>query len=170
MVTLNRFTTKRLTAERLHALHLDDLLRMDGDPRVMDALGGVRSEVETREYLRRNLDHWDEHGFGLWMLSLRADDSFVGRASLRHLHIADKDEIAMGYALLPEFWGMGLATEIATAIADLALTQLGLDSVVAGVRPDNLASRRVLEKIGTRFERDTSYKEAPHMLYRLRRH
>jgi len=167
MKSLRLFTTPRLVAERLRESHLADLIRMDQDPRIMEQLGGVRSEDETREYLQRNLDHWDEHGFGLWRLSLDADGRLVGRAYLRHLHIGGKDEIAIGYALLPEFWGMGLATEIAAAVVDVAFRRLGLDNLVAGVRPDNLASRRVLEKVGAHYDRDVTYKGAPHMLYLL---
>lgn len=165
--SMDRFTTERLTAERLREAHLDNLLRMDQDPRIMNTLGGVRSEDQTREYLQRNLDHWDRHGFGLWILKLRVDGSFVGRAYLRHLHIGGNDEIAIGYALIPDYWGMGLATEIAAAIVDLAFSQIGLDDVVAGSLPENWASRRVLEKIGGRYERDTVYKELPHVLYRI---
>lgn len=133
----------------------------------MGPLGGVRSAEESRQYLQRNLDHWSSQGYGLWMLRLRSDNSFVGRAYLRHLYIGGKDETAVGYALMPRYWDRGLATEIATAIVDLAFTRLGFDNIVAAVRPDNVASRRVLEKIGARFEGDTVYKRAPHRLYRI---
>jgi len=168
MDPIDRFMTERLIADRLRDTHLGDLLRMDGDSRIMDSIGGIRSEEATREYLQRNLSHWDAQGFGLWMLRLRSDNSFVGRAYVRHLRIAGNDEVAFGYALMPEFWGMGLATEIATAVVHLAFEQLGLDNLVAGVRPDNLPSRRVLEKVGARYEKDTTYKGVPHLLYRVR--
>lgn len=169
MSSSDSFTTRRLIAGRLRQTDLDDLLRMDRDPRIMKTIGGVRSEEASREYLQRNLDHWDEHGFGLWMLRLRSDGTFVGRAYLRHLHIAGNDEMAIGYALIPKYWGLGLATEIAAAIVELAFSQLGFDDLVAGALPDNTASRRVLEKIGGRYERDTTYKGLPHVLYRIRR-
>lgn len=167
MGSIDHFITNRLIAERLVEADRDNLLRMDGDPGVMDPLGGVRSEAETREYLQRNLDHWDRHGFGLWMLSLLENSQFVGRTYLRHLRIGGNDELAIGYALLPQYWGMGLATEITAAIVDLAFSRLGLDNLVAGVRPDNAASRRVLDKVGAKYEKETTYKGAPHLLYRI---
>ena len=64
MTSFDHFTTERLIADRLREPHLDDLLRMDRDPRVMKTLGGLRTEDESREYLRRNLDHWEEYGVG----------------------------------------------------------------------------------------------------------
>lgn len=164
---LGDFATRRLLVERLREAHLDDLVRMDKDPLIMEPLGGVRSQADTRKYFHDNLRHWEAHGFGLWMLRLREDGRFVGRAYLRHLHIGGRDELAIGYALLPEFWGVGLATEIASAIVDLAHTRLGFSRLVAGVRPGNVASKRVLEKIGATYEKRATYKGVPHLLYRI---
>ena len=60
----------------------------------MAPLGGVKNETETREYLERNLNHWDAHGFGLWILRERAGGPVIGRALLRHLDVEGRDEIA----------------------------------------------------------------------------
>ena len=169
MTLFDRFTTERLLADRLREGHFDNLLRMDRDPRIMRTLGGVRTEEESRKYLQRNLDHWEEYGVGPWMLTLRDGENFVGRAYLRFLDITGTDEIGLGYALIPEYWGMGLATEIASAIIDIAFSQLAFDSVIAGSLPDNLASRKVLEKIGGRCEMETVYKGLPHVVYRIGR-
>jgi RimJ/RimL family protein N-acetyltransferase len=134
----------------------------------MDNLGGIRSEDETRDYHRINVEHWERHGHGLWMLTLRTDGSFVGRAALRHRHIGGHDEVALGYALLPEYWGRGFATEIVGAIVDLAFSQFRFESVVAGALHNNHASRRVMEKVGGRYEKDTFYKNRPHVMYRFK--
>lgn len=168
--SVDRFTTDRLEAERVRESHLADLLKMDRDPRIMDNVGGVRTEDETRAYLRTNLDHWEQNGFGLWMLRLREDGSFVGRAYLRHLRLDGNDEIAIGYALMPEHWGKGLATEIAGAIVKLAFEKLGFEDIVVGALPGNVASQRVIEKVGGRFELETTYKDTLHVFYRIVRH
>ena len=65
---LEGFLTERLSAERLTAGHWDDLRAMDGDAGYMAHLGGVRDEAGTQAYLDRNLAHWTEHGYGLYML------------------------------------------------------------------------------------------------------
>lgn len=166
--TLERFGTSRLAADRLRAEHLADLLALHADPRMMATLGGVRTEAQTRAWLAANLDHWERHGFGLWLLRDRTG-RLAGRAGLRRVAIEGAQETEIAYALLPEFWGRGLATEIAQALRDIGFARLGLPTLVAFTLPDNLASRRVMEKLGLRFERAFEYGGLPHVLYRIAR-
>lgn len=166
--TLERFDTSRLYAERLRADHLADLLALHADPRMMATLGGVRTDAQTRAFLAANLDHWERCGFGLWMLHDRAG-RLAGRAGLRRVAIAGIEETEIAYALLPDFWGRGLATEIARALRDIGFARLGLSSLVAFTLPDNRASRRVMEKLGLRFERAFEHAGLPHVLYRIAR-
>jgi RimJ/RimL family protein N-acetyltransferase len=70
---------------------------------------------------------------------------------------------------MPEYWGLGLATEIARAILDLAFGRLQLADVIALVSPSNFASRRVIEKVGGIYERDIVHAGLPEALYRVRR-
>ena len=109
------FALRRLQAERLGDHHLPVLLRMDADERLMAAAGGVRSGPQTAEYLERNLRHWSEHGFGIWILRDPITRQVVGRAGLRHLTIQGMEEVELAYALFPVFWGRGLATDVARA-------------------------------------------------------
>jgi Acetyltransferase (GNAT) domain len=83
-VTMERFETARLRAERLRENHLADLITLHLDPHVMRHLGGVRSPETTRAYVTANLEHWDRFGFGLWVLRTR-DGEFAGRAGIRHM-------------------------------------------------------------------------------------
>ena len=73
----------------------------------------------------------------------------------------------ISYALMARHWRKGFATEIATASVELA-GQLRIPSLVAFTLPDNLASRRVMEKVGFTYERDIEWAALPHVLYRLR--
>lgn len=93
------FATRRLRAERLRPEHYADLLRMHQDPVQMELLGGVRDEAQTREYLEKNLAHWDVYGFGAWILRDAATGQVVGRAILRHLALGAEDEVEVGYSL-----------------------------------------------------------------------
>src|SRR5688572_4538966 len=105
--------TARLLLRRIAAADLPDLCRMYADPRVMATLGGVRTEEWTREYLKVQMAHWEQHGFGFWALREPGTMRFVGRGGLRHAAINGRDEIELGYGLMSEFWGQGLATELA---------------------------------------------------------
>lgn len=166
---MTRLTTKHLAATALSVADLETLVSMHRDPRVMVTLGGVRSAGQTRRFLAWNVAHWRRHGCGLWVFRNRADGRFVGRGGLRHTAIGGVPEVEIAYALLPEFWGKGLATEMARVCLDVGLHQLGLENVVAFTLPDNHASRRVMEKVGLRYEREIVHHDLRHMLYRRRR-
>lgn len=161
--------TPRLIATRLSPDDFDMLCALHRDPDVMATLGGVRSDERTRIYLTRNLEHWAEHGFGLWMFRDRSTGAFVGRGGLRHVVLEGQSEIEVTYALAREAWGKGFATEMATASLDVGFRRLSLRDVVAFAEPDNLASRRVMEKVGFRYERDILYDNVRHVLYRMRK-
>ena len=161
-------TTERLAATRLRADDLDVLCELHRDPAVMVTLGGVRSDERTRAYLAENLAHWDEHGFGLWIFRERATSAFVGRGGLRHVVLEGESEVEVTYALAREAWGKGFATEIAIAALDVAFRQLGLQDLVAFATLENLGSRRVMEKVGFRHERDIVHHGESCVLYRLR--
>ena len=162
------FETERLRAEPLDRSHLDALSRLHRDERVMATLGGVATEDETREWLERNLEHWRRHGFGLFVFNDRETGRFVARAGIRRIEIGGREEVEVAYALVPDRWGTGLATEIAQALVGVAFERLGLPDVVAYTLPTNVASRRVLEKAGLAYERDIEHDGETHVLYRRR--
>jgi RimJ/RimL family protein N-acetyltransferase len=156
-----------MQAERLRPDHLADLRRMDADEEMNTFLGGVRDAAGTADYLARNLNHWAEYGFGIWMLRDSGSNLMIGRAVLRHLEIDGVDEVEVGYGFLPAFWGRGLATEIARACVRIGLETLRLPSLVAITLPANQGSRRVLEKAGLAYEREIVHAGAPTCLFRI---
>lgn len=160
------FTTPRLRAERLTAAHRDILREMHADPVHMALLGGVRDAAASDAYLERNLRHWDDYGFGVWILRAAEDDQIAGRALLRHLDVEGRDEVEVGYGFYPAFWGRGLAPEIAAECLRLGASRLGLSTIVAITLPENTRSRRVMEKVGMHFEREIVHEGRPTVLYR----
>ncbi|HWY86280.1 MAG TPA: GNAT family N-acetyltransferase, partial [Gemmataceae bacterium] len=78
------------------------------------------------------------------------------------------DEIELGYGLLTEFWGQGLATELAAASVRAAFDALKVPEIVSFALPTNKASRRVMEKVGFQYEKEVVWADLPHVLYRLR--
>jgi [ribosomal protein S5]-alanine N-acetyltransferase len=162
------FSTERLRAERLTAAHWPEIHRMHRVPEVMTHLGGVRTDAQTAEYFDRNLRHWDQYGFGLWILRARTGDDVIGRALLRHLLVEGVDEIEVGYAFYPAFWGRGLATEVTAACVRFARDELRVKTIVAITAPANLASQRVLLKNGLVYDREITHDNAVWSLFRRR--
>ena len=142
------------------------LRRIDRDPAVMAFMGGIRTPAATDAYLERNLEHWVEYGFGIWMLRDPDSGTLIGRAGLRHILVEQSDEVELAYALLPQWWGRGLATTAARACVTIARR---VDRTAVGGRagpPDNARSRRVLAKAALVQERDVTHQGRPHLLYR----
>jgi RimJ/RimL family protein N-acetyltransferase len=136
---MERFATDRLIAERLREDHLADLVALHLDPDVSRYLGGVRSAEATKAYLATSMAHWDQHGFGLWALRIDSGE-FAGRAGIRRTRVEDVPEFEILYALKRDYWGRGLASEIASALTGMARSQLQLPSLVGFVVAGNDAS------------------------------
>lgn len=164
---VGRVETPRLIGEPVGIAHLDDLTAMHADERVMRTLGGLRTRAETAALIERLAGHWAEHGFGYWAFFDAATGEFVGRGGLGQVEIDGVgSEVEVGWAVVADRWRQGLGTEIARVSVDVALGELGLESVVAFTLPDNVASRGVMAKAGFAYERDITWRSLPHVLYR----
>ena len=168
MAVPQSFHTARLEGERIASAHLPDLRVLHRDPKVMAELGGVRSDAETSRYLARNLRHWRTHGFGVWMLRPKDGQSWIGRVVLRWLSTETIDDVEIGFAFLPIYWGQGLATEAAEFCLGVAQTDLELRTLIGVTTPENLASQRVLSKLGLRYESEVAVEQTRCLLHRVR--
>jgi len=158
----------RLRAEPLGPQHQAHVERLLIDPRVGEWLGGVRGPDEIAGHVADAAAHWASNGFGYEAFFDADTGEFVGRGGLRRVEVGGREEVEIGWAVVPERWGEGIGTEIARHSARRAFDELGLRDVVAFTQPHNIASRRVMEKAGFAYERDVEYANLPHVLYRLR--
>jgi ribosomal-protein-alanine N-acetyltransferase len=98
---------------------------------------------------------YEVRGYGRFALVLKETGNVVGFSGVKY--IADIEETELGYRLMPEHWGKGLATESAVASIDFARDTLGLKRLVALVHPDNHGSSKVVGKLGFGLERKISF-------------
>jgi RimJ/RimL family protein N-acetyltransferase len=170
MGDLDSFRTPRLVGTRLQPADFADCCRMNQSEEVRATLGGVLTDEQSQAWMNLNLAHWDKHGFGVYFVRDPRDGAFIGRAGLRHADVEGMaDEIDVLYALMPEHWGRGLATEAARECLRIGFELLGLKEIVGFTLPANFGSRRVLEKSGLTYERDIIHAGSPHVLYRIRK-
>ena len=125
------------------------------------------SKAHTRMSVESWTRHWDEHGYGVWLFH-KTDGEFVGYAGIKVASIAEAQGTELLYAIRPEFWGQNYATEMSRAALQFAFESAGLSDIIAFTLRTNLASRRVMEKCGFRYEREITHAGLPHVLYRLR--
>lgn len=105
-----------------------------------------------------------------WAIRLADGGAFVGTISIGKHHDGHDNELS--YQLLPEFWGPGFAFEVATAILELASNTLKLSSIIAETQAANIASRKLLEKLGLTLDREVVRFGDNQVIYRteFRRH
>jgi RimJ/RimL family protein N-acetyltransferase len=142
--------TARLRLRRWRDDDLDELARLNRDPRVVRYLtpgGRPMSRNETEAQLRRFRRHWEEHGFGIWAAEERECGRLVGRIGLAH-HRLWPSEPEVGWKLAPDVWGRGYASEGGAASLRHAWETLDTRRVVSIVHPDNARSIRVIERLG----------------------
>jgi ribosomal-protein-alanine N-acetyltransferase len=111
--------------------------------------GGPRTRSETRNALDAMLRHWTLFGFGRWIMLDKTDGSWVGRVGVSYLPGAA--DVELGYIIRKEYEGRGLTTEASRAVLDYAFHELDRPKVAAIAYPENLGSRRVMEKLGLRL-------------------
>jgi len=145
------------------------LRRLHQHPEVAATLGGIRTDEEVRGFAARYVAHWAAHGFGLRVWEDRTSGEPVGRGGLHLLMVDGRPEVEVGWAIVRERWGEGLATEGGAASLGEAWGTLGLREVVAVTLPHNHTSRRVMAKLGMTAEREVVHAGRPHLLHRLRR-
>ena len=119
------------------------------------------------ELIEGDRAHWEDHGFGPWVLVERESGAFAGRGGLSWTSVEEIAEIELPWSLEPRLQGNGLATEAAVAATEQA-RELGFDQVVALILPTNVASQRVAEKTGFSREAQVVHASLPHQLWRLR--
>jgi GrpB-like predicted nucleotidyltransferase (UPF0157 family)/predicted acetyltransferase len=166
--SIDSFTTNRLLAEKIKSSDLDKFISMHTNPQVMITLGGLRTEEQTRDNFEWNLNQWKKNGFGLWVFYLKETKEWLGCAGLRRIQVSGHEEIELGYALMPQFWKQGLATEMAKACIEIAFEVIRLNNIVSFTLTTNKASQHVMEIAGFTYERDIIHADLPHVLYRMK--
>lgn len=136
---------------------LDAYARIMGDCEVgrWFPKGEGYTREEAKKSLDNILDHWTKHGFGIWAITDKDNRFLLGRCGLNL--IAETLEIEVDFVLARNYWGHGYATEAARAALAYGFDVLKLDRIIALAKPDNIASRRVIEKIGMRYVKNAEY-------------
>ena len=153
---------------------------MHADPLVMQFMPAVLGDDQCSVLVERNLEHWREHGFGLWSLEVKGGPTFVGYAGLlRTSFVAPfTPSVEIDWMLARDAWRQGYAVEAASAICMRAFDVLGIDELVSFTVPENSRSRRVMERLGMKRNEteDFDHPRLPeghslrrHVLYRLTR-
>jgi RimJ/RimL family protein N-acetyltransferase len=140
--------TERLLLRRWHDDDREPFAAMNVDPLVIEHLPGPMSRDRSDAFVDRIEAHWDEHGWGLWAVEVVDGPPFVGYVGLWPADHVAPGTVEVGWRLASEHWGRGYATEGAREALRFGFTEVGLDEIASFTVPQNVRSRRVMERIG----------------------
>ena len=135
------------------------------DPAVMRYIsdGKPWPDERIREFVSRQLAHFDKFGYCLRKLVHKETSEMIGFCGLQPLDGTPETEI--GWWLARAWWGKGLATEAARTALHDGFERAGLERIVAVAMPANRASLHVMEKLGMKYERETTHRGFSVVLY-----
>lgn len=146
--------TERLRLRQFTPDDGDNLVELDSDPlvrRFLDMPDAPTFE-DAQQTLARFRD-WYARGemYGYWALEEKASGAFIGWFHFRPFR-PKPEEIELGYRLKQAYWNRGYATEMSRALLRKGFEEANLPRIVAITLADNLASQRVMQKIGMTLE------------------
>jgi len=145
--------TERLVLRPWSPTDIDDLAVLFAEPEVWRyPFGRGLSRVESERFLNGQLKHWEANGFGMWAAALADTAQLIGYIGLSIPTWLPQvlPAVEVGWRLHPDYWGRGLATEGGRASLRHGFEVLELDRIISIFVPDNVASGRVMEKLGMR--------------------
>jgi ribosomal-protein-alanine N-acetyltransferase len=150
-------TTCRLCLRQFKKEDLEAYARIMGDYEVgrWFPKGTGYTCEEAKRSLDGILEHWSKHDFGIWAITDMEKRVLLGRCGLNL--ITETSEVEVDFVLARDSWGKGYATEAAKAALAYGFETIKLDRIIALVKPENAASRRVIEKIGMQYVRNARY-------------
>lgn len=166
---MREIETPRLLLRQFTMDDLDDLHLIYSHPDLSQYLSNeqpLRLE-QTRAAIASIRETWQQHNFGVWAVVYKKRKRLIGHCGLKFLE--NTSEIQIGYLLLKAYWGGGLGTEAAAAVLQYSFEVVKLERIVAIAKPENIASRRVMEKVGMKYEKDAYYYDNDVVYYSLSR-
>jgi ribosomal-protein-alanine N-acetyltransferase len=147
--------TERLRLRTWSLADAEDGYRIWSDAEVMRYIGNGQpnADVEqTRGWLSRMIAHQEKHGFCFWAVLEKESNQLIGSCGMAY-QLDGGLPIEFGYTLARAFWGRGLATEAARTALRYVFEKIDVPEIAASVDSRNVASQRVLEKIGFVYQR-----------------
>jgi RimJ/RimL family protein N-acetyltransferase len=160
--------TERLIIREFVESDVDALFRILSQPEVMQfSLTGALSFEMSTPKMQSFIDSYQEYGYGKWAVIYRQTGQLIGYCGIGVEQIDGTIENELGYRFDPQFWGQGLATEAASACLKYAFSTLHLEYLLGIVEPENVASVRILEKIGMIFIKESLYYNKKVNIYKI---
>ena len=170
--------TTRLRLREFTPQDADALALVLSDPETMRYYPAPYDRTGVEQWIERNRQRYRDDGVGLWAMELTAPrdtepqndvQKIIGDCGIILQEVEGERLYEIGYHLRRDFWGQGLATEAAIACRDWAFTHLKGDRLISLIRPENLPSFRVAERVGMTIWKEVNWRGLPHCVYSIER-
>jgi isoleucyl-tRNA synthetase/very-short-patch-repair endonuclease len=135
----------------------DHLWLLHSDPEVTaKTADGTQTREQAREEFHFYAEHQKKYGYSQWAIFDKTSGAFVGRGGLSKMNRTE-DELELRLAFVKDYWGKGVASEVAPCLFNWAFAALGAEHVMATTFPDHAVSRAMMEKVGMRHTKDMQH-------------
>ena len=167
------FETSRLILRKMAQSDYPALSAILQDEATMYAYEGAFSDTETQNWLDCTLNHYKEHGFGLWAVILKSSGEMIGDCGITWQKLGETSVPEIGYHFNRAYWGQGYAAEAAIACKEYAFDSLRFDEIYSIVRDTNIPSMNVAIRNGMlirrRFIKHYRNMDMPHLAFSIKR-
>ena len=148
-----RIETERLLLRPYGKGDFESALGVLGDAGTMSFYPEPFSREKVRLVIENSMKTYQEHGYGMFAMLLREEETYIGDCGITLQNIDGVDELEIGYRIGKDYWGKGYAPEAASAMRDYGFKDLGLRKLCSYMPAHHLQSRRVAEKTGMQLEK-----------------
>lgn len=157
--------TERLILREIVPSDVKGMFELDSNSIVHKYLGNkpVRTTEETEKVIQFIRNQYKDRGIGRWAAIEKSTGDFIGWSGIK-LNVGKKEELNgkqdfydIGYRFIPRYWGKGYASESSFATLDFGFKELKIETMCGAAEVENIASNKVLQKIGLEFIEDFMY-------------
>ncbi len=164
--------TPRLLLRELIPEDADALAQVLSDPETMRHYPAPYDRSGVDQWIERNRQRYQDDGAGLWAMELKKTQDpgvqkMIGDCGIVRQQVEGETLYEIGYHLRRDLWGQGLATEAAIACRDWAFAHLQSGRLISLIRPENLPSRRVAERVGMSIWKEVNWRGFQHYVYSI---
>ena len=144
--------TNRLVLRELHPNDAEPFYQLNLNPNVIRYTGNTAfNNREEAAHFLENYQDYKLNGYGRWAVLDKSNNEFLGWCGLKYDKALDETDI--GFRFFENYWNKGYATESAKACIAYGFEKLQLETIIGRAMQENVASIKVLEKIGLTFDR-----------------
>lgn len=158
--------TPRLYLRELNTNDAHNFYELNLDPEVIKYTGDVAfNHITEAQSFLQNYNQYELYGFGRWAVIRKEDQAFLGWCGLKYS--SDLDEVDLGFRFNKKYWNQGYATEASIACLNYGFSTLHLTKIVGRAMKANIASVKVLEKIGMKYTGNFDFVKHEGVLYEI---